>query len=30
MTATNFLYLFSEPFTRDAPLKFDWEKAVVS
>ena len=26
MTTGNFLYLLSEPFTRDAPLKFDREK----
>jgi len=30
MTTGNFLYLLSEPFTRDAPLKFDREKTVVS
>src|SRR5215510_14979130 len=30
MTAGNFLHHLSEPFTRDTPLKFDREKAVVS
>jgi len=30
MAADNFFRLLSEPFTRDTPLKFDREKAVVS
>src|SRR5215831_2432372 len=30
MATGNFLYLASEPFARDTPLKFDREKAVVS
>ena len=30
MATGNFLHLLSEPFTRDAPLKFDREKTVVS
>ncbi len=30
VAAGNFLYLLSEPLTRDTLLKFDWEKAVVS
>jgi hypothetical protein len=29
MAALNFLHLLSEPFTRDTPLKFNREKAVV-
>jgi hypothetical protein len=30
MAAGNLLHFLSEPFTRDTPLKFDREKAVVS
>src|SRR3981189_2357962 len=30
MPTGNFLNFLSEPFTRDAPLKFDREKTVVS
>ena len=30
MATGNFLYLLSEPFTRDTPLKLDREKAVIS
>src|SRR5438046_163856 len=30
MTAGNFLYLLSEPFACDTPLKLDREKAVIS
>src|ERR1700756_5385520 len=30
MTAGNFIYLLSKPFTRDTLLKFDREKTVVS
>src|SRR6202011_6020917 len=30
MATGNFLHLLSEPFTRDTPLKFDREKAIVS
>ncbi|MGB6433145.1 MAG: hypothetical protein WBF59_03815, partial [Bradyrhizobium sp.] len=29
MTAGNFLYLLSKPFTRDTLLKFDRKKAIV-
>jgi hypothetical protein len=29
MTAGNFIYLLAKPIARDAPLKFDREKAVV-
>jgi hypothetical protein len=30
MATGNFLHVLSEPFTRDTPLKFDREKAVVA
>jgi hypothetical protein len=29
MAAGDFLNVLSKPFTRDSPLKFDWEEAIV-